>query len=66
MPEYKCIWWPCPTADNVSQVNFVEAPDPTTAQEILEDYIQRKRGIAWFMVTSVKEYTRPTGGQVNE
>ena len=47
-----------------SRLLFVEAENPTTAEDVALDHIRRTYGQAQSHISSVEPYIRPVGGRV--
>jgi hypothetical protein len=64
MTEFRVRWAACPTSQNPTRVNFVEADDEATAKALLTDHVQRTHHHAHIVIFAAEPYTKPTGGRV--
>ena len=66
MKEWKIYWAECPTAHNKQRVLFVQAETLANAREVAKDYIERKFGVARFVIDRIKETEHVPVGTVLE
>ena len=66
MTEYRVVWIECPTATGKPRVVFVEANNPKDAEAIAVNHIERKFGLARFVIRSVAIAGAVPAGRVVE
>lgn len=66
MKEYRVVWCQCPTRSHTPRTLFVEAANCLDAEKIARDHIERKQGLEWFQIQSVKESEPMPAGKVVE